>query len=229
MISVCGAIELRSDHNDWFDRGVYLCKYSFRSSRLSGGYTSIGGMANASCTRVVWQSVGPFDADRFAGDALFSWRAAASGWRPWFEPRAVVEHQYTGTFKTLWQERLARGEDFADARVEFERWRRARTVLYLLACPMLIGLVLARGAGDAVRAGCVGWFLTTLPVQFIGTRRLVTRRGAGPLAMAARPSRLTRSAWQQLPSANGQRSSAATERWAGTRRRSGPLAGAGSR
>jgi cellulose synthase/poly-beta-1,6-N-acetylglucosamine synthase-like glycosyltransferase len=165
---VCGAIELGARDEGWFARGVHLCKYSFRLSQLPGGYTSVAGTANALCTRQVWEAVGPFDGDRFAGDALFSWRAAARGWRPWFEPSAIVEHRFTGSLLALWQERLARGADFADARAGFENWGRPRAGAYLAAFPLLVGLVLARGARDAVRAGWGVSFVTTLLVQIVG-------------------------------------------------------------
>jgi glycosyltransferase involved in cell wall biosynthesis len=165
---VCGSIELYDKSGDWFASGVHLCKYSFRLSRLRAGYTYVGGTANASCTRQVWESVGPFDGDRFAGDALFSWRAAAKTWRPWFEPRALTEHRYIGTIGSFWRERFARGQDFADARVVFERWPRARIAAYLVAFPALVAVVLARGANQAFQAGLGRDFLRTLPLQLVG-------------------------------------------------------------
>jgi cellulose synthase/poly-beta-1,6-N-acetylglucosamine synthase-like glycosyltransferase len=165
---VCGAIELGARDQGWFARGVHLCKYSFRLSHLAAGHTSVAGTANASCTRQVWEAAGPFDGDRFAGDALFSWRAAARGWRPWFEPTAIVEHRFTGSLQALWHERLARGADFADARAGFEAWGRPRAGAHLAALPLLMGLVLARGARDAVRAGWGASFVTTILVQIVG-------------------------------------------------------------
>jgi glycosyltransferase involved in cell wall biosynthesis len=165
---VCGSIDLQGTPAAWFARGVHLCKYSFRLSTLPGGYTWVAGTANASCTRQVWESVGPFDGDRFAGDALFSWRAAAKTWRPWFEPRALTEHRYTGTYGSFYRERYWRGQDFADARVAFERWPRARLGMYLIVFPMLISVAVVRGAIDAFRAGW-GWqFVWTLPLQVTG-------------------------------------------------------------
>jgi GT2 family glycosyltransferase len=163
---VCGAIELNGA--GWFEQGVHLCKYSWRLSGLPGGPSWVGGTANASCTRAVWESVGPFDGERYAGDALFSWRAAEKGWPPWFEPGAVVEHRYIGSAISLWRERLERGDDFAMARTMFEQWRRGRAALYLLAGPLLPGVVLVRNAGDAIEAGWLRPFLLTLPLQFLG-------------------------------------------------------------
>ena len=164
---VCGAIEL-SDDADWFERGVHLCKYSFRLSRLSPRLTWVAGTANGSCSREVWNAVGPFDGDCYAGDALFTWRAAARGWRAWFEPRAVVVHHYYGSVRSLVQERFLRGDDFASTRVEFERWSRLRAAGHIAAFPLAFLIVLARGCRDAF-AVQRGWtFFETLPLQFSG-------------------------------------------------------------
>ena len=164
---VCGAIEL-SDDAEWLERGVHLCKYSFRLTGLRANATWIAGTANASCSRDVWTSVGPFDGDRFAGDALFSWRAAARGWQPWFEPSAVVIHHYRGSMRALVSERLYRGADFAATRMEFEGWSRARVAGNIIAFPVALLMVLGRGYGDAVIAGRARIFLETLPLQFAG-------------------------------------------------------------
>jgi glycosyltransferase involved in cell wall biosynthesis len=163
---VCGAIEAR-DHG-WFARGVHLCKYSFRLSRLPGGPSSVAGTANACCTREVWNAVGPFEGDRYAGDALFSWRAAGRGWEPWFEPRAIVEHRFTGSLASLWTERLERGHDYGDARVMHEQWSRARATGYLAALPLHLGIVIARTAGQAFASGWGLDCLSTIPVQLVG-------------------------------------------------------------
>jgi glycosyltransferase involved in cell wall biosynthesis len=165
---VCGSIELQDKPGDWFARGVHLCKYSFRLSGLRAGHTWVAGTANASCTRLVWESIGPFDGDRFAGDALYSWRAAAKTWQPWFEPRAITEHRYTGTFRSFCRERYSRGQDFADARVTFERWPFARLGMYLMAVPVLVLVAVTRGAIEAFRAGWGRQFVWTFPLQVAG-------------------------------------------------------------
>ena len=163
---VCGAIEL--NETSWFARGVHLCKYSFRLSGLRGGPTSVAGTANAGCSRQVWDAVGPFDGDRFAGDGLFSWRAAAKGWQAWFEPRAVVDHRFVGSVRSLWSERITRGEDFAETRMTFERWTAKRAALYVAAMPLLPVLVLARTGREALEAGWGADFVVTLPLQLLG-------------------------------------------------------------
>jgi glycosyltransferase involved in cell wall biosynthesis len=163
---VCGAIE--PGDRGWFSRGVHLCKYSFRLSGLRGGRCSVAGTANACCTREVWEAVGPFDGDRYAGDGLFSWRAAARGWEPWFEPRAVVEHRYTGSLASLCAERLERGRDYGETRLEHEQWNRWRAAAYLAAMPLLLAVVIARTARDAFGCGWGYHFVATLPVQLVG-------------------------------------------------------------
>jgi GT2 family glycosyltransferase len=163
---VCGALELAA--GGWFARGVHLCKYSFRLSALRAGPTGVAGTANACCSREVWNTVGPFDGDRFAGDGLFSWRAAARGWQPWFEPRAIVDHRFAGSLAQLWSERLTRGEDFADTRMTFERWTRKRAAGHLALLPVLPAVVLARTGRDAFNAGWGRHFVLTLPVQAVG-------------------------------------------------------------
>jgi glycosyltransferase involved in cell wall biosynthesis len=163
---VCGSIELAG--GGWRGRGTHLCKYSFRLSGLPGGPCSIAGTANACVSREVWDAVGPFEGQRFSGDGLLSWRAAARGWQPWFEPGAVVEHHTEGSVKDLWRERRVRGRDFAEGRVEFERWSRARAAAYLSVLPLLPLVVLFRGGVDAVRSGWALTWLLTVPVQFAG-------------------------------------------------------------
>lgn len=163
---VCGAIE--PAEQSWFARGVHVCKYSFRLSGLTAGPCWIAGTANACCSREVWEAIGPFDGDHFAGDAIFSWHAAARGWQPWFEPAAVVDHRYVGNTGSLWQERITRGTDFAEARMQFEGWSRSRAAAYALGFPVALPLVLARGGRDAFKVQWGMTFLTTLPLQVIG-------------------------------------------------------------
>jgi hypothetical protein len=163
---VCGAIEPAAP--GWFQAGVHLCKYSFRLAALPAGPCWIAGTANAAYARAAFARAGPFEGERFAADALLSWRAARLGAVPWFEPRAVVRHRFDHALGAFVRERLARGRDFGDARAGFEGWSRWRLAATLLALPALPLVPLARGARDALRAGRLAAFLATLPLQVLG-------------------------------------------------------------
>lgn len=145
-----------------------LVQVLFRLSTLREGATSIAGTANACYSRAVWDAIGPFDADQFAGDALLSWRATQRGWRPWFEPRAVVRHVFQHSLGEFWRERIDRGADFARARATAERWSRLHLAASLLAFPVLPVIPLARGFKDALASGWTMTYFWTLPIQILG-------------------------------------------------------------
>jgi glycosyltransferase involved in cell wall biosynthesis len=163
---VCGSIE--PEGTSWFELGIHLCKYSFRLSTLPGGSCTLAGTANACYSRKVWEAVGPFCGDRFAGDALLSWQASREGWKPWFEPRAVVRHRFHPSVVDFWRERVERGTDFADMRVRFEGWSRLRIEAYLAASPLLPLIPLMRGGRDAFKCAWTPLFISTVPLQLLG-------------------------------------------------------------
>ncbi len=163
---VGGAMEPASD--GWFERGVHFTKFSWAMSGLPAGPHAIAPTANVCYARRVWDIIGPFEGHLFCGDAIQSWRAAAAGFRPWFEPRAVVEHRHRGGFVSFWKERWRRSQEFEDALIEFFRRPRWKSALLVPLMPGLLALVLGRAAADAWRAGRLGSCLATLPVQIIG-------------------------------------------------------------
>ena len=170
----------------WFERGVHLCKFSWRLSGLDAGPCWILPTANVLYARAVWDKIGPFDGDRFSGDALMTWRARTHGYQPWFAPGAVVEHCHEGNVSAFWRQRLARGEEFAQARVQFEEWSRWRVLAYAAATPVLVLLVLLRTGRDAVRSGWGRRFVLTLPVQFVGQVGWCFGEGRAHLNLALR-------------------------------------------
>jgi hypothetical protein len=147
---------------------MHLCKFSWRLSGLPPGPTRVVQTANACYSREVWEAVGPFDGRRMSGDVLLSLRAGARGWTPWFEPRATVRHRHEGSLGSFLRERFHRGADGAATRGEFERWPRLRYGVYLFALPVLPLLLTLRTGRDCARAGHLGGFLATLPLQLAG-------------------------------------------------------------
>jgi GT2 family glycosyltransferase len=148
-----------------YEKAVHLCKFAPWLPGAPEGPRTIAPTANALYTREAWNAVGPFPGDVFSGDTVHSWRAAARGFRPWFEPKAVVAHRHGGDVRSFLRERRARGEDFARLRISEERRSRAWAAVHLAATPAVPFLELARIGRRAVGAGWGGTFLRTVPLQ----------------------------------------------------------------
>jgi len=163
---VGGAMELA--HDEWFEWGVHFTKFSWAMEGLPAGCHAIVPSANVCYARAVWEALGPLEGHLFCGDAVQSWRAAAAGFPPWFEPRAVVEHRHGGNLISFWKERWVRSQEYEDARIEFFRQPRWKSVLLVPLMPALVLLVLGRALADARRCGRLGICLLTLPAQAVG-------------------------------------------------------------
>jgi GT2 family glycosyltransferase len=151
----------------WFECGVHLCKFYFLLSGSKPGPRRVICTANASYARSIWEQVGPFDEELFVGDALLSWRAAAHGFRPWFEPLAIVAHRHEGDFRSYWREFWLRGREFGGARARLETWPRWRAAAYLILLPAVLLVVLTRAGRAALGSGWGGSFALTFPIQFV--------------------------------------------------------------
>lgn len=153
----------------WWECGVHLAKFHELLPGLEAGERSIVPTANAFYARPLWERIGPFPEDVFAGDAILSWRAAQAGHPPRFLPEAQVDHVHGGGWRSLWRERSTRGREFLRERAKFAGWSPGRALVYLLLSPLLPGLVLWRTAGAAWESrGREAWpqrFVSTLPVQ----------------------------------------------------------------
>jgi GT2 family glycosyltransferase len=163
---VAGAMGLRRHSRR--EAGVHLCKFSWALPGLPPGTHGVAPTANAAYSRAVWERVGPFDGDVFCADALLTWRAAADGAPARFVPHARVDHSHDSGARGLLAERHGRGREFAAARMRFEGWSRGRAALHAVAWPALAGVCLARSARDAARAGWLGEYARSLPLQAVG-------------------------------------------------------------
>jgi glycosyltransferase involved in cell wall biosynthesis len=162
---VVGAMALRG--GSAYERAVHLCKYAHWLPGAPEGPRTIAPTANALYTREAWKAIGPFRGDSFSSDTLHSWQAAARGFQPWFEPRAVVAHSHGGDMRSFLRERHSRGEDFARMRVKEEARSRAWAAVHLAALPAIPFLELARLGRSASRAGWTRDFATTAPLQLL--------------------------------------------------------------
>ncbi|HYL35057.1 MAG TPA: glycosyltransferase [Bryobacteraceae bacterium] len=160
---VVGAMGLAGDSA--YQRAVHLCKFAAWLPGSSEGWRTIAPTANALYTREAWEAVGPFRGDSFSSDTLHSWHAAAKGFHPWFEPRAVVVHRHDGSMRSFLRERHSRGEDFARLRVAEEKRSKFWAALHLLALPAIPLLELARVGRRAIGSGWTQAFFWTAPLQ----------------------------------------------------------------
>ena len=163
---VGGAMDVRSQR--WFEQGVHICKFHALLKGQHAGPRWILPTANVAYARQVWDHIGPFHGEVFAGDAILSWQAKAGGFAPWFEPRAIVAHRHEGSVTGFLRQRIFRGAEFGAIRADYERWSKARLIASLPGTPVLIVTVLLRAALDAARGGCLGRYLWTLPLQIAG-------------------------------------------------------------
>ena len=181
---VVGAMALRGTST--YERAVHLVKFAHWLPGAPEGVRSIAPTANALYTREAWEAIGPFRGDSFSSDTVHSWHAAARGFRPWFEPAAVVAHTHGGDTRSFLRERHSRGEDFARVRMTEEKRSRAWAAAHLAALPAIQLLELARIARSAVRAGWTREFAKTAPLQLaanaawaLGEARAHARVAAG--------------------------------------------------
>ena len=181
---VVGAMALRGETA--YERAVHLVKYARWLPGLPEGPRSIAPTANALYTREVWAATGPFSGDSFSSDTLHSWRATAHGFRPWFEPRAIVTHSHGGNLRSFLRERHSRGEDFARVRMTEERRSRAWAAAHLAALPAIPFLELARLGRASAGAGWGREFAATAPLQLAANTAWAIGEARAHARMAAR-------------------------------------------
>jgi GT2 family glycosyltransferase len=160
---VVGAMDLIG--SSAYEVTVHLCKFSHWLPRGEEGPRAIAPTANVLYTRAAWEATGPFRGDSFSSDTLHSWRAAAFGFQPWFEPKAVVAHTHGGDLRSFLHERRLRGEDFARVRLAEQHHSAGWAAAHLAALPAIPALELWRVGRSAVRSGWSWPFVRTAPLQ----------------------------------------------------------------
>lgn len=120
---------------------------------------------NACLSRGAWDRLGPLDEAWFAGDALLSRRAHANLVRPWFEPKAVVLHDYRADPPAFVRERYERGRDFASARLNHDAVSRTEALVLAAALPLRLTKAVALIAKNSVSAGAGHRLIGGLPLM----------------------------------------------------------------
>jgi len=163
--NIGGAMGLKD--SSWLGTGIHICKFHPCIESQKPGPRWILPTANVAYSRELWDKIGPFST-AFAGDAIQSWRTAAAGTTPWFEPDAIVYHTQDQTLKAFLKQRLSRGREFGNLRAIQEGWSTSRLFAHIVCTPLLPAVVLLRAAADTWRSGWFGRFLLTLPIQIAG-------------------------------------------------------------
>lgn len=146
-------------------RGIHILKYSSYLRGTPTGPLGIAATGNLLASRKAWELIGPFDGSIFSGDTLFSWKARAAGFAPWFAPKAIVTDQDEKHRRGFLSERFERGREFGCVRAQFENWTRPRLLVRIALTPLAPLSAVARIAGECRRAGRLGDFVATLPFQ----------------------------------------------------------------
>lgn len=144
--------------------------------------------ANLSISRELFDRVGPFPEDRWSGDTLLCWRAAASGEPPMFVPGAVVGHRHDTTVAGFVGERFRRGRDFGLARPPALGWSRAQLALRIALAPLAALVLTARVVGRAPPGRMRTVALLTLPIQLAGAAAWALGEARGYVALLSRPA-----------------------------------------
>jgi GT2 family glycosyltransferase len=165
-------------------RAIHLVKWHALLPGLPARRLSMVATGNACYRRDVWEEVGPFDGDVFAGDAMLSWRAAERGHELWFEPRAVVAHRHKQGVGIHLYERLERGWEYGRCCGAYQRWSRLQALARGAALPLMVAVTLARAAKSAAVTDWLGTFLLTFPVQLLGQLSWCTGEAAAYLHRA---------------------------------------------
>lgn len=150
----------------WLQTGIHLCKFHWLLPGLKNMPKTCAPTANAAYSRALWDRIGPFPGDWFAGDGILSRRAAREGCRPIFISDAVVFHFHNEGIREFLAQRFARGSEYAEVQLSgfLENKVTPVTRLRLLVSWSSAGWVMARAGWNSVRTGwgisyCLTFFL----------------------------------------------------------------------
>ena len=152
----------------WLEKGIHLCKFHWLLPGLKSSAKFCAPTANAAFSRKLWEIIGPFPGEVFAGDGIVSRRASLHGHAPLFIPGAVVRHFHGDTFTIFCIQRFCRGREYAWARMKLMGDSTFLTWLSLAFSWAAVGWVLLRAGKNSIIAGWGRIFFLTLPVQIAG-------------------------------------------------------------
>ncbi len=182
-----GAMDL--DSRSLWEKAIHLIKSHWLLPGLPAGFKFCAPTANAAYSRRLWETIGPFQGNYFAGDGILSHRAAMAGHAPRFVPCAIVRHHHNNSAVDLVRQRFLRGRDYAHAQLRAMAPPGLSDWLRLCFSWAALPMVLLRAGRDARRSGWLRPFLLTLPIQAIGHGLWALGESFGALEMIGKPNR----------------------------------------
>lgn len=150
----------------WWNLAVHWVRYGWW---VTGGRETIRdelASANSSFSREVWEKLGGYNAEHWAGDSEICWRLRAMGEEIRFDPDAVVAHYHPMPPVRLILDRYARGRDYGRCRVRACGWGRGRAVAQISAVLLAPVVMTLRAARYAAEAGRLGEWALFSPIQW---------------------------------------------------------------
>jgi len=120
--------------------------------------------ANFAIDRLVFDQVGGFHGNLFAGDTELSLRLRDNGYKLFFNPQAKVYHIHEHTFASLLRERHIKGNDYVCMLALREQWGLFRSILLIPALPLLVIWIVSRTMTACRQSGLFMDFLKTIHI-----------------------------------------------------------------
>ncbi|MFA5181589.1 MAG: glycosyltransferase [Syntrophales bacterium] len=126
------------------DMAAHIVKFwKWLPGRGEGNITDLA-TANFAIDRSVFDQIGGFKCNLFAGDTELSLRLRDNGYKLFFNPQAKVYHIHEHTFASLLRERYIKGNDHIGMLALRERWGVCKRILLIPALPLLVIWMVSR-------------------------------------------------------------------------------------
>lgn len=120
--------------------------------------------ANFAIVRSVFDQVGGFQGNLFAGDTELCLRLRDKGYKLFFNPDAKVYHIHEHKLLPLLRERYMKGSDYVTLLALREHWGLLRSISLIPAFPLLVVWILSRTSKACWQSSLFEYFLKTVHV-----------------------------------------------------------------
>jgi GT2 family glycosyltransferase len=152
---------------DNMDMAAHIIKFwKWLPGRGKGVITDLA-TANFAIERSVFNHVGGFKRNLFAGDTELSLRLRDNGYKLYFNPCARVYHIHEHTFVSLLRERYIKGNDHIGMLALREQWGVCKKILLIPALPLLVTWMVFRTIKACWQSNMFGDFMKTIHIIII--------------------------------------------------------------